>query len=178
MLGVFGSAFNPPTKGHAFVIHRALGLFDRVIAVPSYHHNFGKLMAPFEVRMDLAEALVQDLNQPRVCVSGIEKEIWTGQPVTSLALLRALSEQYPEEEPVLIVGPDNGKRLHEFADYDTLSREFPIYVVNERDNRFPRSTEVRRRINALECFDDAVTPSVGNLLRNHGAHFFESFVGL
>lgn len=178
MLGVFGSAFNPPTRGHEYVIRQALGLFDRVVVVPSYDHAFGKWMAPFDVRLALTEAFVRDLDDPRVFVSDIERDIWESRAVSSLDLLWALSERYYDEQPVMIIGPDNAKRLSEFSNFDALSAAFPIYMVPGRADHFPRSTEVRRRICTMKPYDDAVTPSVAHLLKTDAIHFVEPFSGL
>lgn len=146
-------------------------MFDRVLAVPSYHHAFGKHMAPYDIRVALAEAFVQDMAEPRVQVSDIERTIWTGEPVSSLAVLRALAEQHPDEQPVLILGPDNGARLHEFAHYDQLSSEFSVFILGGQGSHFPRSTEVRRRLAAHEAVAEAVTPSVAALLTTTSHHF-------
>ena len=40
--GVFGSAFNPPTRGHYDVLTQAAPHFDRRLLVPSVAHAFRK----------------------------------------------------------------------------------------------------------------------------------------
>jgi nicotinic acid mononucleotide adenylyltransferase len=135
-------------------------------------------MAPFSIRLQLAQAFVRDLGSDRVHVSAIERDIWTGGPVSSLALLRAVAAYNPGQIPVLIIGPDNAKRLHEFTDFDTLAREFSVHVVKEPSNSMLRSTEVRRRMLMQEPYQDAVTPSVAQLLKTRAPHFIELSSGL
>jgi len=171
MIGIFGSAFNPPTKGHACVIKGALSVFDRVIAVPSYDHCFGKIMAPFKVRVAMASALIDDINSDKVTLSEIEAIIWNGSPVSSLSVLRALSLLYPNEKIHLIIGPDNADSFDKFKHHDIITRDFGVYVAPDAGGELPRSTEVRRRITRSEPFFDAVTPSVAKLLIKTHYHF-------
>lgn len=170
MIGVFGSAFNPPTRGHAFVIKQALGHFDRIIANPSYDHCFGKQMAPYEVRLALAQAMVRDLGDPRVTVSDIERSIWSGGPVSSLEVLRALQAVYPDEQLTLIIGPDNAASFRKFRNHDIIKRDFGVYIAEEASD-YPRATEIRRRIASSEDIQGTVTPGVAALLKDNHQHF-------
>lgn len=171
MIGVFGSAFNPPTKGHAFVIKKALLQFSRVIAVPSYDHCFGKMMAPFDVRMALTEAFVKDLNDSRVEVSDVEERIWTGDPVSSYEVLTALRKEFPGEEIKLIIGQDNAEQFHRFKNHERILKEYGIFVISDAGPKYPRSTEIRRRISASEDVGEGVTESVSELLKANHEHF-------
>lgn len=171
MIGVFGSAFNPPTKGHAFVIKEALEVFDRVIAVPSFDHCFGKKMAPFDLRLELAKALVADIGDKRVEVSDIEKEIWSGDPVSSLQVLMALKAAFIDEDIQLIIGPDNAANFHKFRNHSFIRHMFGVYVAQDAGDQFPRSTEVRRRITDSEPYNEAITPRVAELLKENHHNF-------
>lgn len=171
MIGVFGSAFNPPTKGHAFVIKEALKVFDKVIAVPSFDHCFGKNMASFDLRLDLAKALVADIGDKRVEVSDIEKEIWSGEPVSSLKVLMTLKAAFLDEDIQLIIGPDNAANFHKFRNHSFIRHMFGVYVAEDAGGQFPRSTEIRRRITASEPYNDAVTPGVAELMKENYHHF-------
>lgn len=171
MIGVFGSAFNPPTKGHAFVIKEARKSFDRVLAVPSFDHCFGKKMAPFEVRMMLTKGFVSDLNDSNVLVSDIEKAIWKNQPVSSYEVLTALKERYPDDQIHLIIGQDNAEQFHRFQNADRIKQEFGVFVVTDAGPDYPRSTDVRKRLSESESVEGAVTESVEALLGIYHQHF-------
>lgn len=171
MIGLFGSAFNPPTKGHAYVIREARKTFDRVLAVPSFDHCFGKAMASYDVRLMLTKAFVEDLNDPYVQVSAVEREIWTGGPVSSYDVLTALRLAYPDQDIQLIIGQDNANHFERFKNHEKIVKEFGVFVVPEAKEGFPRSTEIRRRIEASEGFESAVTDSVAALLKDHHNHF-------
>lgn len=171
MIGVFGSAFNPPTKGHAFVIKEARKAFDLVIAIPSFDHCFGKMMASFDVRLMLAKAFVSDLNDPNVLVSDIEKAIWKNQPVSSYEVLTALKERYPEDQIQLIIGQDNAEQFHRFQNADRIKKEFGVFVVADAGPEYPRSTDVRNRLSESESVEGAVTESVEALLGIYNQHF-------
>lgn len=171
MIGIFGSAFNPPTKGHAFVINQALARFDRVIAVPSYDHCFGKRMASYNVRLALTHQFIRDLADERITVSDIERTIWIGEPVSSLEVLRAIRAMYPDEPIELIIGPDNAENFHKFRNHDLIKREFGVYVAKEAGKDFPRSTEIRQRMSQNDPYHESVTQGVARLLKNNHHHF-------
>ena len=57
-IGVFGSAFDPPTLGHQDVLQQAAGHFDRILLVPSASHAFNKKSQPFVTRLALLEVFV------------------------------------------------------------------------------------------------------------------------
>ena len=79
-IAVVGSAYNPPTLGHADVIEQALGQADAVWLVPAYHHAWGKAMAPYDQRCAMAEALLADLAEPRVRLMAVEHLLGDGHP--------------------------------------------------------------------------------------------------
>lgn len=170
MIGIFGSAFNPPTLGHAQVIKGALQSMDKVIAVPSYDHCFGKRMAPYEVRVKLARALVSDMGEERVVVSEIERKIWAGGPVSSLSVLRALRDRL-NDELCLIIGPDNAERFHEFRNHEQIRQEFQVFVAQDAGECFPRSTQIRQIISEGGLPEHGVSSGVLAQLKHDYKHF-------
>jgi nicotinate-nucleotide adenylyltransferase len=151
---VFGSAFNPPHLGHADVIDQALEVFDRVIVVPSYSHAFGKAMAAYSLRLELAETLI-GLHpgwQQRVIVSDIEQTIAEKkadkEPIYTFDVLNELEAQLPKSHLVFVVGPDN-------AALDTWAKFYKAKEIDERWGRWDakervcvRSTAIREIINS------------------------------
>lgn len=114
MIAVFGSAFNPPHRGHADVVRQALEKADCVLLVPSYRHAFGKHMAPYDQRLAMAAAMAASLNELgdiRVC--DIERAIAegkdAGEAIYTYDVLCALEEGHPDASLLFVLGPDNAE---------------------------------------------------------------------
>ncbi len=153
---VFGSAFNPPHMGHADVINQVLAVFDRVIVVPSFTHAFGKTMAAYSLRLNLAQILVSSHPdwQQRVIVSDVEQTIATkksgNEPVYTFDVLSKLEALRPSDKLVFVVGPDN-------AAPDTWAKFYKANEIDERWGRWEaqerkkiRSTAIRNKLKAGE----------------------------
>jgi nicotinate-nucleotide adenylyltransferase len=110
-IAVFGSAFDPPHKGHEDVIKQACEWADLVLVVPNYRHAFGKRMSPYAQRYEMAAALVTSMNNHKVQISNIEQTLaLSGSedlPIYTYDVLAALATQYQGAKLVFVVGPDN-----------------------------------------------------------------------
>ncbi|EAZ99786.1 hypothetical protein [Marinobacter sp. ELB17] len=69
MVGILGSAFNPPTRGHLDAIRQALDVRDEVWLVPSIDHFFGKAMLPFPIRWQMWPLFTVDIANPQLRLS-------------------------------------------------------------------------------------------------------------
>jgi len=150
-IGIFGSAFNPPHRGHEDVIRQAADVMDLIIVVPNYRHAFGKQMAIFEHRLAMTKAMALGLPQKeRVLVSDIEQKIFesrsTEKPVYTFDLLCALEVEHPEAQLNFIVGPDNANP----STWDTFYRSQDILdrwsIWAAKENINIRSTHIRKKL--------------------------------
>ncbi|AMO54356.1 adenylyltransferase/cytidyltransferase family protein [Endozoicomonas montiporae] len=161
-IGVFGSAFNPPTLGHQDVLRQAADHFDRILLVPSASHAFSKKLLPFAQRVAMLERFLSEAQVPQceleLCL--LEEALLNNnpdKPVYTYDLMEALEQQYAQgqsgEDPCgekqsgekqsgekkvtlgFIRGPDN-------ADPDTWSR---FYKADEIEQRWPLFTAEERR---------------------------------
>ena len=84
-IAVFGSAFNPPSVGHKSVID-SLTHFDQVLLLPSISHAWGKQMLDYDLRCELVDAFIQDLNLSNLVRSTVEEELYkqSGEPRSRL----------------------------------------------------------------------------------------------
>ncbi len=71
-IAVFGSAFNPPSLGHKSVIE-SLSHFDLILLVPSISHAWGKQMLSYEIRCELIDAFIHDLQSDKIQRSIVEE---------------------------------------------------------------------------------------------------------
>lgn len=125
-IAVFGSAFNPPHRGHEDVIKQVLSCVDCVLLVPSYCHAFGKQMAPYEQRLAMTKAMATGLHHSlgaslnssvhgvgRIQVSDIERKIseknFADQAIYTYDVLHALEQENPHASLIFVLGPDNAE---------------------------------------------------------------------
>ena len=168
-VAVFGSAFNPPTKGHQDAIEQLLDQGYEVWLVPSFKHAWGKNMASYESRCQLLQAFGADLNLPLVKVMNVEHYIATeDRPVYSLTLLSWLQSQYPERQFALAIGPDNHENFSSFFGAETILKTWPLVVAKQR--KPIRSTLVRSRVAQHQPIDDMVTPGTRQMIAELGLY--------
>lgn len=155
-IAVFGSAFNPPHRGHADAIRQLLPEFNRILVIPNAAHAFGKAMVSFEHRLQMTRLLVAEFFPgAAVEVSDIEQQMALQQaqqqPIYSYDLLCALRQRYPEDALTLVVGPDNRQPAtwQRFYRYQDIETEFAVFTVAER---LPfRSSSSRDKLAGLPC---------------------------
>lgn len=126
---VFGGSFNPPHCGHAMVVLWALmtGKYDAVIVIPTFRHEFGKVLGDFEQRMYMTRLALEHVIPDRVIVSDIERKI--GHSVTA-DTLEALHEMYPGSTFDTLVGSDLVPTLDRWKGIDRLRSLSGIRVIN------------------------------------------------
>ncbi len=162
-IAVFGSAFNPPSLGHKSVID-SLNHFDRILLVPSISHAWGKEMLDFDIRCQLIEAFITDIDSTKVILSKLEQELVTpSKSVTTYEVLTKVEEIFPLSDITFVIGPDNLLNFDKFYKSSEILQRWSIMVCPER---IPvRSTEIRRRLSENAEISDLTTPSVEGLLK-------------
>ncbi|WBA10207.1 nicotinate-nicotinamide nucleotide adenylyltransferase [Salinivibrio kushneri] len=157
-IAVFGSAFNPPTRGHVSVLTQ-LCHFDRVLLVPSYKHAWGKTMAPYEVRCGWVQALINDLRLPNLHLCQREASLGQkGDAVTTFMLLTALQQDHPEAALTFVVGPDNLVKFGQFAQSEEILSRWSVLGVPEKV--VVRSTHIRERLKQGLPIKELTTPTI------------------
>lgn len=170
-IGIFGSAFGPPTLGHKDLIEQAKVSLDEIWLIPSFAHGFGKKMFPYEFRMALTKAFAYDLNIDGVLAKDIEgsmEQVITGEPIYTYDLLcfihNTLKKAPLDEDFELhfIMGPDNAEAWKKFYKSEEIEKHWNLFIGKE--TKSIRSTVVRNRIASNEPITDLVTPSVEKLM--------------
>lgn len=156
-IGLFGSAFNPPTLGHMSAISSAINDHDLdcVFVTPSASHAFGKNMAPFSDRLMMTQLAVSALShelQNKIVLSTIELDILAenpNRPVYSYLVLSKLRETYSTQSIQLILGPDNAiaSTFNRFWKHDEISNEFGVIPLSTSSGA--RSSECRPLFSGL-----------------------------
>lgn len=169
-IAVFGSAFNPPTYSHLKIIEHLTSLFDKVLVVPCYSHNFGKKMIAFDDRLEMAKLLVSHINN-QVEVSDIEADLFKKDVSKTYLLLKALQKNLPEDVLVFVCGEDNGSPENwvKFYKYDLIDKEFNKYVMP--DQGMTRSTLVREKLSRGESVADHTKKEIVEYIESHHITF-------
>lgn len=173
MIGIFGSAFNPPTLGHADAIIQGLKSCRKIILVPSFKHGFGKEMLPYDVRVSMTKAFVKDLKMRELSVSTVEEYISDGvNPVYTIDVMNAMAERYPNEKLAFLCGIDNFSQFVKFKDYNKILKQWSVLPLIDR---VPvRSTIVRGIIQGKSelnhSIEGLVTPSVQKHIIEQGLY--------
>lgn len=152
-IGVFGSAFDPPTLGHEDVIKQGASICDEIILVPCIRHAFHKEPLAFDKRLKLLKAFLSDLSTVpcKVTVSDIEKsllETAPGQPVYTYDVMAALEEHLKltissDNQLIFLRGPDNAapETWSKFYRYLDIEARWILFTAQTR--LAVRSTLVR-----------------------------------
>lgn len=162
-IAVFGSAFNPPHRGHEDVIAQALAVFDHVLVVPNFKHAFGKVMMPFELRLAMAQSLAVESSTPnKVTVLDVERDIAQRKmavgddtPIYTYDVLCELETRYTQAQLHFVIGPDNADPTvwRQFYKASEITRRWQLWFAQERIA--VRSTLIR------EGLEKGVLPHLG-----------------
>lgn len=167
-IGIFGSAFNPPTKGHASVITRAAQNFDEVWIVPNANHAFGKVMLPLAQRAEMVGALIEDLSVENVVLVNCEEGVSDGV-VYTIDLLDYLKGKFVDHDFTFLCGQDNIDDLHKFHRHEEILERHAVAGFEVVDD--VRSTYIRESIAAnTDLWRQMVTPSVEAIITKTITH--------
>ncbi|WP_299734572.1 adenylyltransferase/cytidyltransferase family protein [uncultured Endozoicomonas sp.] len=182
-LGVFGSAFDPPTLGHGDVIAQAAQFHDHILLVPSASHAFDKKPLPFDTRLAMLNAFIADISVDcSLTVSAIEADMLAAhpdKPVYTYDLLSTLETHYQGTANISFIrGPDNAdtQTWSRFFKHREIEEQWRIFTASERLN--VRSSQVRKLLksNTGSQTDQhamsMLTPSVKSFIIDH--HLYQS----
>lgn len=170
-IAVFGSAFNPPSLGHKSVLER-LNHFDQVLLLPSFAHAWGKVMLDYDVRCELVEAFIDDLNQPNLSLSRLEEEIVVGdESITTYAVLTELQNRMPDSELTFVIGPDNFMNFNKFYNSEQILSQWQVLACPEKV--MIRSTLIRDCLVKKRPISHLTTPKVAKLLLTDARYSFD-----
>lgn len=167
-IALFGSAFNPPSRGHADCIDQLSAYVDAVWLIPSYRHAFSKSMTDYSMRCEWVEAFAKDLPSPAQLMAiehTIAEESGHDRPVYSYEVVEHLCQAYPEHQFLLAIGPDNMQAWNRFSHIEQIHARCQIFVTQERKQI--RSTGIRQELALGYVPPNMLTPNVQHLLQSH-----------
>lgn len=129
-IGLYFGSFNPVHTGHLIIAnfmayHTDL---DKVWLVVSPHNPLKESSSLLNEhhRLHLAEMAIQD--EPRLRVSNIEFSL--PRPSFTIDTLTYMTEKFPTQEFVVIMGSDSFQNIPRWKNYRQLLDNYEIYVYN------------------------------------------------
>jgi nicotinate-nucleotide adenylyltransferase len=161
----------------AAVYARATLGCDEVWLLPSFHHPFGKELAPFEDRVAMCEAMGEDLG-PWFKVSRAEAEV--GGEGRTIELLEWLLPRHPGVRFRWVIGSDILADLPKWKSWDKIERLVEVTVLHRAGYPAERalgppmvevsSTEIRKRFEGGLAVGDLVPGRALEVARRRGLY--------
>ncbi len=189
-LGVFGGTFDPPHIGHLTVARQLVDKddLDEVVWIPARipPHKRHRRIAPAGLRVEMGRAATDGVEGQVVSDLELARE----GPSYTVETLRALRSEYPDVDPVLILGADQFAELSTWREPEEVARLARLWVL-EREGETPRdvdpgvdvewtsaqvsgvdvsSSEIRRRIGEGEPFRHLVPEGVFEVIEREGLY--------
>ncbi|MBQ5997321.1 MAG: nicotinate-nucleotide adenylyltransferase [Bacteroidales bacterium] len=184
-IGLFFGSFNPVHNGHLAIAQYMLahGGLDELWMVVSPRNPFKReedLLAD-EERLRMVQLAVADCDGIRAC----DVEFGLPRPSYTINTLRYLSETFPDNRFVLIIGSDCLNQFHNWRAADEIIRDYPRLVyprpgtdpavlaqipngrLVEAEYLDISSTRVRDMIRSGLSVDALLPPSVAAYIREH-----------
>lgn len=174
---LYGLAANPPHTGHWSCVRYLQDQGYGVLIAPSFSHAFGKVLAPFEMRLGwLRDAATEfGVSGPRVHIWDEERTVAAGKtagvPVYSIEMLRRANAQL-ERSVALAIGPDNANPtvFSRFHQHEAITRDHGVVVLPETMSL--RSSQIRAKLSDGGGVDDELMRWVGRSIAPSVVDFF------
>ncbi|MFA7542928.1 MAG: nicotinate (nicotinamide) nucleotide adenylyltransferase [Candidatus Cloacimonadaceae bacterium] len=188
---IFGGSFDPIHNGHLQLAKEVLSLnpINKVIMVPSFHHNFkgDKLVLDYDSRLALVKEAIDSYYPLEFLIQPAEDyrcpiEVWDserGESGYTADLIRKLANEYPKQHFAFVLGADNLEQLHEWHDYEWLRENLHFIILPRPEAIMPcdilssishiimdiplceiSASEIRRRIAAGESIHGLVPEGI------------------
>lgn len=181
MTGLFFGSFNPFHNGHLQIARYLLDhrITARILFVVSPRNPFktDSSLLDETKRLRLVETAIA--SDKRMEASPVEFSL--PRPSYTIDTLRKLTDLYPGQDFALIMGADNLRDFHLWKEYETICRNFPIFVyprpgIGNIGLHYPcvtqvkaplfsvSSTEIRDKIQKGEDISAFVPPEIHTLI--------------
>ena len=179
LTGLYGGSFNPIHNGHIALARQMLeaGLMDEVWFVVSPLNPFKKEKTDLlsdDLRLEMTKLALE--GEPNMMAQDFEFHL--PKPSYTWQTLKAMKEQYPNREFILIIGADNWEAFHLWYNYQEILDKFSIVVypregIDIDEDYLPKnvrlinaqlypisSTQVRENIKEGKPIDDLIPKKI------------------
>ena len=168
-IGLFFGSFNPIHLGHtqlAEYIFEYSGV-DEIWYIVSPRNPLKEQSELIDehLRLRMIEMATEDKDYLKV--SDIEFDM--PKPSYTINTLHALSEKYPEDNFILLIGSDNMQIFDKWKDYQTILEEYSILVYPRKDFDYEPFEEIYPDMQILEeaPFFEISSTEIRELIKNN-----------
>lgn len=181
---VYGGAFHPPTRAHQAILQACIDYADQHAAdiwlLPSASRHDKKIRSSREYRLDLCQALIDDILTRMVRVSINTRELDRQVPTETYDTVQEFATVYPDRRFRWVFGMDSVATMPTWHQGEWLYHNLPMLVVDRPGTPPVRlgenaeklavyteemsSTEVRKRMRYGQSYDELVGANVAMLL--------------
>lgn len=121
-LGIYIGSFNPPHKGHIYVVNYLLDneVVDKVLIVPTENYWDKQSLVDIKHRINMLKFYEND---------NIKVDTENNGYAYTYELMRKLKEDYPQEKLYLVIGADNIVSFDKWKEYEELLG-YNIIIMN------------------------------------------------
>ena len=178
-IAIYGGTFDPIHKGHLHVIEQVIsrGIADRILIIPACQPLLREAQ-PFASGSERRAMCVQALaDLPSEIAKKVEVnpiEILRSGPSYAIDTVAAVSQSYPDDEILLIVGTDAFAKIAHWHRSDELQDKVDFIVIDRPE--FPGDATIdigalnisATQIRAGEL--DALSPHVATYIKEHNLY--------
>lgn len=136
-IGIYSGSFNPVHVGHISLVEYIVkqNIVDQVwlIRSPQNPLKVNSSLLSDEHRAEMLRLATE--GRQGLSISTIEDNL--PKPNYTINTLRALQEEYPDEEFYLIIGADNWDIFDKWKDWDIIIRDFHLIVYPRPGYEYP-----------------------------------------
>lgn len=184
-IGLFFGSFNPIHLGHIYLADYIFDFsgVDEVWYIVSPRNPLKEQKELIDEHLRLKMIQLAAANKEYLQVSDIEFDL--PKPSYTITTLKALTEKYPEDEFILLIGSDNMAIFDQWKDYQTILDEYSIlvypregYPYEHYEEKYPEmqvleeaplfeisSTQIREMIKNNEDVSRALNPDVYEFIK-------------
>lgn len=140
-IAIFSGSFNPVHFGHvqlAKSLLEALPVEEVWMVVSPQNPLKERMQASENDRLSMLELAIENCSRIRAS----KVEFFLPKPSYTIDTLRFLKRTYPEHHFSMVIGSDNVLVFNQWKDYESLLKEFPVYVFPRRQESGELPTKI------------------------------------
>lgn len=175
--GIFGGSFNPIHNGH---LRLAEYFFEKAkldelwfVVSPQNPFKVNAELLDDNLRLKLVKTALNSqlhfarLRKPTLNYKVSDIEFSLPKPSYMINTLEKIKADYPDRQPILLIGGDNWERFPHWYQHEKIEKEYEIFVYSRGDVQFAdapliniSSTDIRERIKKGQSISGLVPKSI------------------
>lgn len=190
---IFGGAFNPPSRGHVWIVSECAKIAKQIGAevwiMPSGERHDKHIGVSNDIRIKLCQAMIEDADTQSVVVRVVTSELDREAIVETIDTVTEFETRYPEYQLTWVFGADSylsidtwrgGTWMRGHLDFIVVTRSgyqlkpMPNVRIIEGIHGDVSSTQIREAYMQRRSFVSLVTPRVRHMLQMADIRYTDS----